>query len=151
MDHESIRCMLWARFHSFYVVDHEPSPPMLQIPNPLFHGHTLGVGENIFRGKVFEKSLNHKKAWRMGPPGKKKLKGQGKARFFCGTTIHQDFPDSSFFPMKSSKTETAAKSEEKNRMLRVTMLCLVCFRERTHPCNVIFVMDPSPRLPHVRG
>ena len=80
---------------------------------------------------------------------KNKLKGQGKARFFCGTT--PGFSRSKLFSMKLSKTDTAAKSEEKNRMLRVTMLCLVCFRERIHPCNVIFVMDPSPRLPHAHG
>ena len=59
--------------------------------------------------------------------------------------MQEDLPDrmSDFFSMKSSDTEPAAKSEENNPMLRVTMLCS---GERIHPSNVIFGMGPSPRF-----
>ena len=70
MDHESTHCMFMARarFYSFYVVDHEPSPSMLRITNPLFRGHTLGFGKEHIQVQNLRKKSGSRKTWRMGPP-----------------------------------------------------------------------------------
>ena len=88
---------------------------------------TLSVSEKKSGPKCSKKVWITKNLYRMQLLQKNNLKNAEKMHSFFDATILQAFPDPDFFPMKSSKTETAAKSAEKYPMLRVTNLCLACF------------------------